>query len=65
MTGNRFPRGWDEARVRRVLRHYEEQMDDEAVAEDERVNSDAALTVMEVPTTLVPALRELIARHGG
>ena len=31
----RFPPGWDEARVRRVLEHYAAHSDEEAVAEDE------------------------------
>ena len=31
----RFPPGWDEARVRKVLAHYENQTEDEAAAEDE------------------------------
>ena len=31
----KFPQGWDEERVRRVLEHYEDQSDEEAVAEDE------------------------------
>jgi len=35
MKKNRFPPGWDENRVRLVLSHYEEQTEDEAVAEDE------------------------------
>lgn len=35
MTENRLPLGWDEERVRRVLEHYENQTDEEAVAEDE------------------------------
>src|SRR5204863_406290 len=30
---SQFPPGWDEARVRRVLEHYEAQSDEEAVAE--------------------------------
>jgi hypothetical protein len=30
-----FPPGWDEKRVRRVLEHYENQSEEEAVAEDE------------------------------
>jgi len=30
-----FPPGWDEDRVKRVLAHYEEQTEEEAVAEDE------------------------------
>ena len=32
---NKFPPGWNEARVRAVLQHYDEQTEDEAVAEDE------------------------------
>jgi hypothetical protein len=31
----KLPPGWDEKRVRRVLAHYENQTEDEAVAEDE------------------------------
>jgi len=31
----KFPRGWSEERVRKVLAHYENQTEDEAVAEDE------------------------------
>jgi hypothetical protein len=31
----RFPPGWDEERVLRVLDHYEQQAEEEAVAEDE------------------------------
>jgi len=37
MKKNKFPKGWNEARVRRLLRHYEQQTEDEAVAEDEAV----------------------------
>lgn len=32
---HRFPPGWNDARVQRVLEHYETQSDVEAVAEDE------------------------------
>ena len=63
MRENRFPQGWDEERVRRVLAHYEEQTEDEAVAEDEATLEDQTQTVMEIPTALVPAIRELIAKH--
>jgi hypothetical protein len=34
-TNRIFPQGWDEERVRKVLAHYENQSEDEAVAEDE------------------------------
>ena len=63
MTQHMFPPGWDEERVRRVLAHYEEQTEDEAVAEDEAALEDSTQTVMEVPHALVPAIRELIAKH--
>ena len=35
MTENKYPEGWDAERVQRVLEYYEEQSDEEAVAEDE------------------------------
>jgi hypothetical protein len=58
-----FPLGWDEQRVRRVLAHYKKQTEEEAVAEDEAAAEDANQTVMEIPRELVPAVRELIAKH--
>ena len=63
MRENRFPPGWDEERVRKVLAHYEEQTEAEAVAEDEAPFEEPTQTVMEVPTALVPVIRELIAKH--
>ncbi len=63
MSHNKFPPGWDEDRVKSVLAHYEEQSEDEAVAEDEAAYEEPDQTVMEVPTTLVPVIRELIAKH--
>jgi hypothetical protein len=58
-----FPAGWDEERVQRVLAHYENQTEDEAVAEDEAAFEAEGQTVMIVPTELVPAIRELLGRH--
>ena len=63
MRQHKFPPGWDEERVRKVLAHYEEQTEDEAVAEDEVAFEDSTQTVMEVPHELVPAIRALIAKH--
>ncbi len=63
MKQKRFPEGWDEDRVRQVIAHYEEQTEEEAMAEDEASFEDATQTLMEVPVELVPAVRELIARH--
>ena len=60
---SKFPAGWDEARVRRVLQAYEEQTEAEAVAEDEAAWQDPGQTVMEIPTELVPLVREILAKH--
>lgn len=63
MIRNGYPEGWDEDRVQRILEHYENQSGEEAVSEDEAAYEDRTQTVMEVPVDLVPAVRELIARH--
>jgi hypothetical protein len=60
---NEFPQGWDEQRVKDVMAHYEQQSEDEAVAEDEAAFEDQTQTFVEVPNELVPAVRELIAKH--
>ena len=63
MSQSRFPPGWDEERVRRVLSYYEQQTPEEAVAEDEAAFVEQDETVMKVPHELVPAVRQLIAKH--
>ena len=63
MTQSRFPEGWDEARVQRVLAHYEAQTEAEAVAEDEAALDAPDQALVAVPRELVPAVRELIAKH--
>jgi hypothetical protein len=63
LTSTRFPPGWDEDRVRRVLAHYEVQSEEAAVAEDEAAYEDEARTFIEVPNELLAAVRKLIAEH--
>jgi hypothetical protein len=63
MTQNRFPPGWDEERVRRLIERYESQTEDEAVAEDEAATDDGSQTLIEVPNELVPVVRAMIAKH--
>lgn len=63
MTQNRFPEGWDAARVQRVLEHYEAQAAEEAVAEDEAAFESTTHTAMEIPVELVPQVRELLAKR--
>jgi hypothetical protein len=62
MSQNKYPDGWDADKVERVLAHYGEQTEDEALAEDE-VGIRPFETVMNVPHNLVSKVRELIAKQ--
>ena len=57
---NEYPKGWTEARIRRVIEHYDSQADEEAAAE---IEAGLARTTMEVPIALVPVVRKLIAKR--
>jgi hypothetical protein len=59
----KFPPGWDEERVRRLLKDDESQSESEAVAADEAALDSSVETVMSIPQELVPKVRELIARY--
>ncbi len=62
MKQSRFPEGWDEDRVKRVLAHYESQTEQEAVAEDEAAWEDSTQTFVEIPNDLLPTVRALLAK---
>ncbi len=63
MKQAKYPTGWNEDRVKQVLAHYEQQSDDEAVAEDEAAYESTTHTTMEIPVDLVPVIRELLAKR--
>ena len=57
-----FPTGWNEKRIQQVIEHYEEQSEDEDLAEDE-AGMRASETVMNVPHELLSEIRGLIAKR--
>jgi hypothetical protein len=61
MKQQKFPPGWDEARIRKVLAHYENQTEDEQFAEIEAAREAEGITLMAVPNELVPEIRALIS----
>ena len=65
MSESKFPLGWDEERVRRVLEHYDQQTPEEALAEDKAAFENRSEAVMKIPHELVSTVRELIAKHQG
>ena len=63
MKTNRFPAGWNEARVRKILEYYERQTEDEVFAQDEAAFRLKGQTVMVVPKRLVSEITRLIERR--
>lgn len=63
MGQSKFPKGWDENRVKRVLEHYDTLTEDEAIAEDESAWENPSQTFMEIPNDLDPTIRELLAKR--
>jgi len=61
---HKLPPGWDRERVQKVLNHYDKLSEDAALAEDQAAFDAPGHTLMFVPSDLVPAIRELIAKHG-
>lgn len=62
MNEQRFPKGWDEQRVKQLIAELDARTDEEWVAEDGAAYEAEGITMMAVPTELVPEVRALIAR---
>jgi len=64
MNEQRFPKGWDEQRVQRLLAELDARTDEEWVAADEVAAADGAdQAVITVPAALLPEIRRLLASH--
>jgi hypothetical protein len=64
-TKQKFPRGWNQKRVEEVVAYYDRQTEGEALAEYEEGMNLEGLTVMLVPSDLVPDVRRLIGSRRG
>ena len=63
MKQQQFPPGWDEKRVQELIAHYENQTEDEEFADIEAAREAEDITMMAIPTDLVPEIRALLARR--
>lgn len=57
----RFPAGWDEARVRELIAYYEGLTEDEQAEEIESALEAEGTTLIAVPDELADEVRALIA----
>lgn len=60
----RFPKGWDAERVKRLLAEFDARTDEEWIAADEAATADSEeQVVVTVPTALLPEIRKILAAH--
>jgi len=61
--GQVFPPGWNEKRVQKVIDYYDKQTEEDELAEYQAGMKLKGLSIMFVPTHLVPEVRRLIGRR--
>ncbi len=64
-TKQKLPPGWTEARIRKLAEYYDNQSEDEQLAEIEAAWDAVNVTMVAVPTELVPEVLRLLARKRG
>jgi len=59
----KLPKGWTQAKIRELIAHYDNQTEDEEFEEIEAAHKSANITMMAVPTNLVPKVQAFLARR--
>ena len=62
---NRYPKGWDARSIKALAAHYDNQSDEEAIAEAEAAYRSTTVTMMAIPVELVPKVLKLLAKRVG
>jgi hypothetical protein len=64
MNEQRFPKGWDEQRVKRLIAELDARTDEEWIAADESAAAEGDnQAVITVPAALLPEIRRLLASY--
>ncbi len=63
LVKQKLPPGWSEASIRRLAEFYDNQTEEEQLAEYQAACARADQTVMSIPNDLVPTVQRLLARH--
>ncbi len=60
-----YPKGWNRKRVQALIDYYENQTDEEAVAEAETAYRAQDSAMIQVPLKLVTRVQKLLAKRAG
>jgi hypothetical protein len=60
---NRYPKGWNRQRVQALVEYYDNQTDEEAIAELEAAFEDDQSAMIQVPLQLVPRVQKLLSKR--
>lgn len=60
-----YPKGWDRKRVQALIDYYENQSDEQAIAEADAAYKHAGSAMIQVPLKLVPRVQKLLAKRVG
>jgi alkylation response protein AidB-like acyl-CoA dehydrogenase len=64
MNDQRFPTGWDQQRVQRLLAELEARTEEEWIAVDQAAAAEGDDQAMiTVPSVLLPEIRRILATH--
>ena len=63
MEEQKFPPGWDADKVKALASYYDNQSDEEAIAEMDAAMEAEGQTLVMVPTELMPTISKLIAKY--
>jgi hypothetical protein len=64
MNAQRFPKGWNERRIKDLLAELDARSDEEWIAVDEAAATDGGdQAVITVPAVLLPEIRRLLAAY--
>ena len=60
-----FPKGWDQKRADEIARYYDNQSDDDAIAEAEAAYKQNQTAMVQIPLKLLPQVQKLLAKRAG
>jgi hypothetical protein len=59
----KLPKGWTEEEILELAEYYDNQTEDEAIAEAEAAYSDPAYAWVQIPHALLPRVRALLIEY--